>query len=159
MAQEETPPTGSVGPTSLSVLAMVFVVAGVLGYASVPLFESVSTTAPRIEWPAVGALALIAAILLALAYSTYKTVHRDRARIAPHRAVNLLLLAKASALVGAVVAGGYLGFALNFVGRLDVELPRERAVRSLVAAVTGVVIVVSALLLERACRVPKDPEE
>lgn len=157
MADEQTPPTGTVGPTRLSLLAAAFVVAGALGFGSVPLFEWRYRAAPRIEWPAVGALALIAAILLALAYSTYKTVHRDRSRMDPQRAVNLLLVAKASALVGAVVAGAYLGFGVHFVGRLDVVLPRERAVRALTAAAIGIMIVLSALLLERACRVPRDP--
>jgi len=159
LADEQTPPTGTVGPTRLSLLAAVSVVAAVLGFASVQLFEARSRAAPRIEWPAVAALALVAAILLAFAYSTYATVHRDRARIDPRRAVNLLLLAKASALAGAVVSGGYLGFGISFVGRLDVELPRERAVRALIAAVVGVGIVVSSLLLERACRIPKDSQD
>ncbi|MEJ7689903.1 MAG: DUF3180 domain-containing protein [Nocardioidaceae bacterium] len=145
--------------TRLSSLAAVFVVAGLLGFASVQLWESRSRSAPRIEWPAVTALALVAVVLLAFAYSTYGAVHRDRTRIDPQRAVSLLLLAKASALVGAVVAGGYLGFGINFLGRLDVELPRERAIRALVAAVMGLAIVFSALLLERACRVPQDSND
>jgi len=145
--------------TRLSSLAAVFVVAGLLGFASVQLWESRSRSAPRIEWPAVTALALVAVVLLAFAYSTYGAVHLDRTRIDPQRAVSLLLLAKASALVGAVVAGGYLGFGINFLGRLDVELPRERAIRALVAAVMGLAIVFSALLLERACRVPQDSDD
>jgi len=107
----------------------------------------------------VTALSLVAVVLLAFAYSTYGAVHLDRTRIDPQRAVSLLLLAKASALVGAVVAGGYLGFGINFLGRLDVELPRERAIRALVAAVMGLAIVFSALLLERACRVPQDSDD
>lgn len=156
MAEDQTPPTGTVGPTRLSLLAATFVVSAVGGFGSVSLFESSSRVAPRVEWPAVWTLALIAALLSALAYSTYKVVHRDRSRMDPQRAVNLLLVAKASALVGAVVAGGYLGFGVHFLNRLDIELPRERAVRALTAAATGLLIVLFALLLERACRVPKD---
>jgi hypothetical protein len=101
----------------------------------------------------------IAGILLVFAYTTYRTVHRERRRLDPHRAVNFLMLAKASALMGALFSGGYLGFALQFVEDLEYPLPRERFVRALVAAVTGVVIVVSALLLERACRVPKADDD
>jgi uncharacterized membrane protein YjfL (UPF0719 family) len=154
------PPTqGTIGPTRLSALAAVFVCGGLLGYALVPISEQLSGTAPRVEWAAVGALTLIAGVLLVFAYTTYRTVHRDRRLIDARRAVNFLMLAKASARVGALVAGGYLGFALQFVDSLDVPLPRERFVRSLICAVTGVVIVVSALLLERACRVPKDEDD
>jgi Protein of unknown function (DUF3180) len=157
--QQDPPTPGIVGPTRLSVLAAVFVCGGLLGFALVPISEQLSGTAPRVEWTAVAALVLIAGVLLVFAYTTYRTVHRDRRRMDATRAVNFLMLAKASALVGAMVAGGYLGFALQFVDSLDIPLPRERFIRSLVCAVTGVVIVVSALLLERACRVPKDEED
>jgi hypothetical protein len=160
LSERSGPPTqGTVGPTKLSVLAAVFVCGGLLGYALVPISESIGGSAPRVEWTAVAALVVIAGVLLVFAYTTYRTVHRDRKPMDATRAVNFLMLAKASALVGALLAGGYLGFALQFVDSLDVPLPRERFVRSLICAVTGVVIVVSALLLERACRVPKDPED
>ncbi len=142
----------------MSVLAAVFVVAGLAGYVFVTVVEAAYVSAPRVEWPAVAALAMIAGLLAVFAWTTYQTVHRDRGVMQPQRAVNLLMLAKASALVGAVVAGGYLGFGLSFVDQLEAALPRERAIRSLIAAVTGVAIVIFALLLERACRIPKDPE-
>ncbi len=138
---------------------LIFVVGALLGYAFANVTQRVDTTAPRVEWTSVLALVAIAAIVLVMAWSTYRTVHRERRRIDPHRAVSFLLLAKASSLVGALIAGGYLGFALEFVDRMEADLPRERVIRSLFAAVTAVVIVVSGLLLERACRIPKDPDE
>jgi hypothetical protein len=42
---------------------------------------------------------------------------------------------------------------------MDIVLPRERAIRSFVAAGAGVLVVVCGLLLERACRIPRDPDE
>ena len=48
------------------------------------------------------------------------------------------MLARACALVGALVAGGYLGYALSWVG-VSAELADQRVVRSLVAALAGVV--------------------
>jgi prepilin signal peptidase PulO-like enzyme (type II secretory pathway) len=158
VTESPEPPPGTLRPSRLSVLAAVFVVAALAGYVFVPLWEAAYVTAPQVGWPAVAALALIAGMLAVSAWTTYTTVHRDRRRMPSQRAVNLLLLAKASALVGAVVAGGYLGFGLNFVDQLEVPLPRERAVRSLVAAVIGVAIVICATLLERACRIPKGPD-
>lgn len=123
--------------------------------------EQVSSTssAPRVQWPAVVALAAIAVADAVLAWWTYWTLHRERRRMDPHLAVSFLLFAKASSVVGAFVAGGYAGFALHFVDNLEASLPRERVFRSIVAAVTGVAIVISALLLERACRIPKQPDE
>lgn len=158
MSESPEPPPGTLRPTRLSVLAAVFVVSALAGYVFVPVWEAAYVTAPRVEWPAVAALALIAGLLAVCAWTTYTTVQRDRRRMPSQRAVNLLLLAKASALVGAVVAGGYLGFGVNFVDQLEVPLPRERAIRACVAAVIGVTIVIFATLLERACRIPKDPD-
>jgi hypothetical protein len=70
--------------------------------------------------------------------------------------VNRLVLAKACAIAGAAVAGGYLGYALSWVGIDEQELAGERLLRSGLAGLAGVMIVVAALLLERACRVRRD---
>ena len=77
----------------------------------------------------------------------------------PQRAVAFLVLGKASALAGALVAGGYLGFALNFLTRLDAATPRDRVIRSAVAVVAGVALMVAGLLLERACKVPDSDDD
>jgi Protein of unknown function (DUF3180) len=155
LAESPSPEQGTVGPTRASVLAGCFVVGGVLGYLLVPLAEELSGTAPRVEWTSSVVLAFIAVVVFALAYSTHRTIHRERRRMDPRRAVNLLLLAKAASLAGAVFAGGYLGFALHFVDSMDVELPRERVIRAVSAAVASGALVISGLLLERACRVPR----
>ena len=44
----------------------------------------------------------------------------------PHHAVNRLVLAKSCALAGALVAGGYLGYALSWLGLTDAELAQQR---------------------------------
>ena len=94
----------------------------------------------------------------ALARSTHQQIQVRRERMEPQRAVAFLVLGKASALGGALVAGGYLGYALSFVGSFQAEGPRERVVRSLVAVAGGVGLGVAGLLLERACRVPVDED-
>jgi hypothetical protein len=156
--QSELPP-GSVEPTRWRVLATMFAVGVLGGYALVELTVRLSGLAPRVEWSAVIALLGIVALVGGLALSTHRAVQRDRRRIDPRRAVNLLLLAKASALAGAVVAGGYIGFALPFLSQLDIPLPRERVIRGGCAALCAAVLVVVGLLLERACRVPTDLDE
>ena len=54
-------------------------------------------------------------------------------RLEPHRAVNRLVMAKACALVGALVAGGYAGYALTWLG-MEAELADQRLLRSAIAA-------------------------
>ena len=61
---------------------------------------------------------------------------------------------RAAALVGALVAGGYAGYALSWVGD-PAELAGQRILRSAVAVAAAITTMVGALLLERACRVQK----
>jgi hypothetical protein len=72
--------------------------------------------------------------------------------------VNRLVLAKACALAGALVAGGYFGFALSWLGLTEAELARQRVVRALVGGGSALALVVGSLLLERACRVSRNGE-
>jgi hypothetical protein len=46
-----------------------------------------------------------------------------------------------------------------FLTRLDAAAPRDRVIRSAVAIVAGVVLCIMGLLLERACKVPLEPDE
>ncbi len=155
--QEDVPdppgPAGNVGPTRPAVLLGLGLVGLVVGWSVRPLSIRAGGAAPTIGWLPVLALLLVAAILAAVAWSTYRSLQTRHERMAPHRAVNRLVLAKACALTGALVAGGYLGYALAWVGVTDAELDEQRLTRSLVAGLAGVAIVVGSLLLERACRV------
>lgn len=155
-----TPPSErpSVEPTSIRSLLALFVVGGVLGFAFARITTILNGSAPVIQWTSVIVLLAAAAIVLILANSTYRALHRERRLIDVQRAFRFLLLAKASSLVGAIVAGGYLGFAADFVNQLDVNLPEQRVIRSVCAAIAAVVLLVGGLLLERACRIPKDDD-
>ena len=64
-------------------------------------------------------------------------------------------LVKACAVAGALVAGGYFGYALSWVGMSEAELASQRLVRALLGGLAGTALVVGSLLLERACRVSK----
>ena len=151
-------PTGHLRPTSGGALAAWTVVGLVGGWLLHPAAERFRDGAPIVTWAQPLALLLVAAILGATAYLTWRTVQVEQARLEPHRAVNRLVLARSCALVGALVAGGYLGYAVSWLG-VDTELATQRAWRSAVAAAAGVGIVVTSLLLERACRVRSDAED
>lgn len=125
----------------------------VLGWLVRPTSIRLEGTAPKLGWTPVLALVLAAAILGMVAWYTYRDLHRRGIRLEPYKAVNRLVLAKASALAGAVVAGGYLGNALSWWRASEAALAGQQMVRSLGAAVAGVLIVAGSLLLERACRV------
>ena len=112
---------------------------------------SLDGTAPRVGWLAVLALFFMAAILAFVAWSTHRTYAAGR-RLHPNQAVNRLVLAKACAISGALLTGGYLGYAMSWVGA-EADLAQERLTHSLLAAAAGALIVGASLALERACRV------
>ena len=73
--------------------------------------------------------------------------------------MTFLVLGKASALAGAIVAGGYFAFALMFVTRIDAEAPRDRVIKSAIAVVVGIALAAAGLRLERACKVPGSDDD
>lgn len=148
-------PNGSLRPTSTATLAAWAVVGLAGGWLLHPLSERANGTAPIVSWLQPLTLLLVAVILGLTAHATWRAVHGRRERLLPHQAVNRLLLARACAYVGALAAGGYLGYGLSWVGS-NAELADERLWPSLSATVAGILMVVAALLLERACRVPDD---
>jgi Protein of unknown function (DUF3180) len=154
----EEPSAGRIRPTSGGVLAAWGIVGLVGGWLLHQLAERGSGSAPIVTWAQPAALVLVAAILGATAYLTWRAVHVHHQRLEPHQAVNRLVLARACALVGALVAGGYLGYALSWVG-VDAELASQRAWRSVIAGGAGIAIVITGTLLERACRVRSDQDE
>lgn len=148
---------GRLRPTSPGALTAWAVVGLVGGWLVHAIADRTGRTPPVVTWAQPLALLLVAAILGATAYLTWRAVHAHQVRLDPQQAVNRLVLARACALVGALMAGGYLGYALSWLG-VDTDLADQRLWRSLVAAAAGVAIIVTALLLERACRVPSDED-
>ncbi len=154
---DEQPSDGHLQPTSAG-LVTAWAVAGLVGgWLLHPVAERLSGTAPVVTWLQPIALFLVAAIVGAAAWATWRAVQVRREWLEPQRAVNRLLLARSCALVGALVAGGYLGYAVSWVG-VDSALAGQRGWRSVTGAAAGALIVVAALLLERACRVRSEDE-
>lgn len=155
---EQPGPGGHVETTSAGAVTGFALLGLVLGWALRPVSIRLGGTAPTVGWVPVLSLAFVALVVGSVAWSTHRSLHRRRERLQPHHAVNRLVLGKACALAGALVAGGYLGYALSWLGLTDAELTRERMVRALVGGVAGAALVVGSLLLERACRVSRDDE-
>jgi hypothetical protein len=157
LAQE--PSGGSVSLTPIRALVVAALFGGLAGWLLVVTANAFDLIPPEVPWTAPIGLILVAALVGAIAYATHQKIQVRRERMDPQRAVAFLVLGKASALAGALVAGGYFGFALMFLTRLDAAAPRDRVVRSAVAIVAGVALCVMGLLLERACKVPSEPDE
>jgi hypothetical protein len=155
------PRIGTTPPALLGGLALLGLVGG---WALRPVSVWLDRPAPRVGAMPAFALLLVAALVAWTAWTTYSSIHRRHpardaglAPLAPHQAVNRLALGKACALIGALVAGGYLGYCLSWVG-LPAQAATPRVVRGLAAAVAAGLLVAAGLALERACRVRNDEE-
>jgi lysylphosphatidylglycerol synthetase-like protein (DUF2156 family) len=108
----------------------------------------------RVAWSGPITLLAAAAVTACIAYVLHQRLQVERRRIEPRQAVAWLSLGKAAALVGALMAGGYAGFAVRFLTQLETDASRERVIRSAVAVIGGIALTVAALRIERACEVP-----
>ncbi len=155
----EPPRPGSVRPTSRRLLVAIAVLGIAVGLTMVKAIEAGGGIAPAVSWLTLIAWGFLAALLFAAARNTHQRVQVRRERIESSRAVFLLMIGKASAFVGALCAGVYAGFALSFLQAMGSSGPRNRVIMAGAAAVVSVLVVTAGLLLERACRVPEDPDE
>lgn len=128
------------------------------GWLAHPVLEAWRGVAPVVTWAQPVVLLLIAAVLGVIAWITHRQLQVRGERIEAYQAVNRLVLARACTLVGALLAGGYLGYAVSWLGYDANTAAGERLVRSAVAAVAGIMIVIASRLLEHACRVRKQDE-
>jgi len=155
----QQPSDGSLHLTPFRTLVVAALFGGLAGWLLVVIANAFDAIPPEVPWTAPIGLILVAALVGVLAYATHQRIQVRHERMEPQRAVAFLVLGKASALAGALVAGGYFGFAFMFLTRLDAVAPRDRVIRSAVAIVAGIVLCAMGLLLERACKVPAEPDE
>lgn len=115
---------------------------------------------PPLTWTGVPAL------LLAAAVETW--TGRDlRARITgqpgtkpapPLFVARMVVLAKASSQVAALLAGVSVGFIGYLSGMLDAATPRSDLITASVSFASCLILMAAALFLEYCCRVPKNPD-
>ncbi len=153
-------PSGRLHRTTPRALVLAAIFGALAGWLIVNTANALGFSPPLVPWLTPIALWVAAVLVAGLAWSTRQRIQVKRTWIEPQRAVTLLALGKAAALVGALIAGGYLTFGLMFVGRWDAELPQQRVIRSGVAVLAGIALMVTGLFLERACLVPekRDPD-
>ncbi|MET0468411.1 MAG: DUF3180 domain-containing protein [Aeromicrobium sp.] len=146
-------------PTSALLVVSLIAIGVIAGRLTPPLIVRLDGTPPRLGWIAPLTLLAGAAGVGTFAWNTWQSLHKRRERMTSEHGIRMLSLAKACAVVGALVAGYYGGFALAYVDTLDSVLGRERFVRGIAAAVASLLLLTAALLLERACRLPEDDDD
>lgn len=153
---------GRLGLTRWRDLAVVLLVAAVIGYLLVRVSYARIPPLPRLA----GLLAALVGIGEAVAgfglrrriRPTEQTAGASPRRpVEPLTAARAVMVAKATALAGAALAGLWLGL-IGYVlpSWSDVAAARADGITGVVGLAGAVVMVVGALFLERSCLVPKD---
>ncbi|HET8660713.1 MAG TPA: DUF3180 domain-containing protein [Micromonosporaceae bacterium] len=158
MTQSPPTRTPTMGPTSLATLVVAALAAAALSWLGISRFYG---EIPRLTWLPVVTLVALAAIEGYSAFATKARIDRrpGRTPVDPLLVARLVVLAKASSLAAAIFAGLYGGAAVWLM------LERQLAVAAAdlpVAAgglAASLALGVAALLLERACRVPRPPDK
>jgi Protein of unknown function (DUF3180) len=145
--------------TSATLLIILAVLGGGAGY----LVDHVLTVSGRSTFAPSGflplLLLLIAAAVLSLAWPVRRSARgRTPGRIDPFRAMRAATLARASSLLGAIMAGFGGGLGVFLLSRpVDPPVGSMVAMAALVAS--SIVLVAAALVAEQFCTLPKDPDD
>ncbi len=143
-------------PTRVRTLVIIAVVAAAVSWL---LLRPTYSVLPPLPWTGVPALLLLAA---AEAWSgrSLRARLRGRGRPVPPIAVaRMAALAKATSLAAALVGGLAAGLLLYVAGSLDKAAYRADAYASAGTLVSALVLVLAALYLENACRVPTPDDQ
>jgi hypothetical protein len=146
-------------PTNPATLLLAGVAAAAVAWL---VIDNYYGSLPRMPWlPPVSIFAL-AVVEAVMARTTKARIeHRPgAARVDPLSVARFVVLAKASALAGALISGAYLSVAgwLVLRGR-GLSSAADDTPAAVAGLVGGLALVVAGLLLERACRVPPRPDD
>jgi hypothetical protein len=149
-------------PTNPGTLVVAGLAAAAVSWLGISNFYS---DIPKLPWLPALTVAALAVLEGYAAFTTKARIDRRPGRepIEPLLVARLVVLAKASSLAGAIFAGLYGGVTAWLLIELQRPGQQPYVTSDLPAAIAGLVVsaalVVSALLLERACRVPHKPDE
>jgi Protein of unknown function (DUF3180) len=148
-----------VKPTRARNLLLTGVLAAAVTWA---LLTVIYSDLPPLTWTGIPALLLAAAV--------EAWTGRDlRARIMggnpgtkplpPMFVARMVVLAKASSLVAALLAGVSVGFIGYLSDKTDAATPRSDLITASISFGACLILIAAALFLEYCCRVPRDPHE
>jgi hypothetical protein len=105
------------------------------------------------------ALVLIGVIIVLMAWPVRRVARGDRAaRVDPFYATRVVMLAKASSLGGALLAGGGLGIAGYLLSR-SVLPPVDSITMAVGTALGAIVLLVAGLVAEHWCMIPPEDDD
>lgn len=145
-------------PTRVGTLVALLLGVAAVGWGVLRLVEVRGGTTPDLTWFAPTGIAVTAVVVLVSALALRRRLHGDRPPN-PLGTARMAVLGKASAHVGPIVGGLYLGYFVLLLPDLDVMSRRDRALLCAAALAASVLLSAAGLFLERTCRVRGGDEE
>lgn len=144
-------------PTRLRSLLAMAVLTGLLGWFVIDLRTGDLLSLPYLA-PVTAALIALFELGLARVVRDKVTGRSTQRPMHPLQVARALVLAKASSTTGALLAGLYGGLLVWFVQHDGLRVARSNATVAAFSVGACLVLVLAALLLERACRAPEPPD-
>jgi Protein of unknown function (DUF3180) len=143
-------------PTRPSVLVVAAVLCAAVTWL---VLRAVYQSLPPLPWTGIPALLVVATFETGAGRDLRRRIHgRSSAKPADPLVVSrMLVLAKASSLAGALVAGLSLGFVGYLSGLVNASIPRHDMITAALTAAAALILIAAALYLEYCCRVPAGP--
>ncbi|MDI1465098.1 DUF3180 domain-containing protein [Catellatospora sp. KI3] len=156
---QQPPPEPRLQPTSAATLVVAALAAAAVAWLVISNWYG---KMPQLPWLPAFTLLALAIVEFTLAQQTRARIERrpGRPRVEPLAVARYVVLAKASSLAGAIFLGFFSGLALwllvdgQRLAAADRDLPP-----AVVSVACSAALVGAALWLERACRVPKQPDQ
>ncbi|WP_158607594.1 DUF3180 domain-containing protein [Flexivirga caeni] len=115
---------------------------------------------PKMSWFILVTLILLSVAVLAAGWEVRAYLHGQSTRPpSPQRARRAVVAAQAWVLAGAVFAGWFAAYALIELGRLDAAGATGKMVQAAVLCAGSVGAVVTGLVVQDWCRIPKDQDD
>lgn len=146
-------------PARAGTAVVVALVVAALGWVALDLWTGNGGTYVPLPWTAVAGTAALAVAVVAAGLPVRRWVDGRRDRpLDPLVAARTVVLAKAAAYGGAVLAGWYAAQALVIVPDL-VGARRTRFVLAVLAVLAAVAVCVAGFVVQRWCRVPPEDDD
>jgi Protein of unknown function (DUF3180) len=145
-----------VKPTRARSLLLTGVLAAAVTWA---LLTVIYSKLPPLTWTGIPALLLAAAVEAWTGRDLRARIvgHPGAKPVAPLFVARMVVLAKASSQVGALLAGVSVGFIGYLSDMLDAATPRSDLITASISFGSCLILIAAALFLEYCCRVPQDP--
>ncbi len=143
-------------PTRARSLLLTGVLAAAVTWA---LLTVIYSKLPPLTWTGVPALLLAAAVEAWTGRDLRARINGNPGSkpVAPLFVARMVVLAKASSQVGALLAGVSVGFIGYLSDKIDAATPRSDLITASISFGSCLILIAAALFLEYCCRVPGDP--